>query len=229
MIIEAITVTVFSHTVERESDIEGHDHPAASPRRGQTALLTVEAGAAQGLALAPVEAVRPYVMDRWVRPRLLGEDPLRIAMLWHRLYRLQRGSGGMLAERTLSAVEAALWDLVGKVAGQPVWKLLGGERDRVPAYASTMCGDALAGGLSSPDDYGAFAKTLVARGYQAIKLHSWMPPVVAAPDPRRDLAACAAARAAAGPDVALMLDSYHWYDRDQALWLGRGLEELDFA
>jgi L-alanine-DL-glutamate epimerase-like enolase superfamily enzyme len=228
MKIAAITVTVFGHTVGREDDIEGHAHPA-SPRQGQTALLTIEADEAQGLALAPVEAVRPYVMDRWVRPRLLGEDPLRIAMLWHRLYRLQRGSGGMLAERTLSAVEAALWDLVGKVAGQPVWKLLGGDRDRVPAYASTMCGDDLPGGLGSPEDYGAFARTLVARGYKAIKLHSWMPPVVAVPDPRRDLAACAAVREAAGPDIALMLDSYHWYARDQALWLGRGLEELGFA
>ncbi|MGH6913361.1 MAG: enolase C-terminal domain-like protein, partial [Geminicoccales bacterium] len=228
MIIEAINVTVFRHTVARASDIEGHAHPA-SPRQGQTALLTIEAGDAQGQALAPVEAVRPHVMDRWVRPRLVGEDPARIAMLWHRLYRLQRGSGGMLPERTLSAVEAALWDLAGKAAGQPVWKLLGGERDRVPAYASTMCGDDLEGGLATPEDYGAFARTLAARGYRAIKLHSWMPPVVETPDPRRDLAACRAVRDAVGPDIALMLDSYHWYDRDQALWLGRGLEELGFA
>lgn len=53
----------------------------------------------------------------------------------------------------------------------PVYKLLGGYRDTVPAYGSTMCGDDLPGGLSTPEEYAAFAEKLVARGYKAIKLH----------------------------------------------------------
>lgn len=54
----------------------------------------------------------------------------------------------------------------------PVYKLLGGFRDKVPAYGSTMCGDDLPGGLSTPEEYACFAEKLVARGYKAIKLHT---------------------------------------------------------
>lgn len=49
----------------------------------------------------------------------------------------------------------------------PVYKLLGGYRDTVPAYGSTMCGDDLPGGLSTPEEYAAFAEKLVTRGYKA--------------------------------------------------------------
>ena len=171
----------------------------------------------------------PIVIVVLAARSLVGEDPAHIAELWHRLYRLQRGSGGNLTERTLAYVETALWDLAGRRAGMPVWQMLGGARARVPAYGSTMCGDNLDGGLGSPEDYAAFGRQLVERGYKAIKLHTWMPPVVTEPDPRRDLKACAAMRDAVGPDVDLMLDSYHWYSREDALWLGRGLEELAFT
>ena len=66
------------------------------------------------------------------------------------------------------------------------------------------------------------------RGYPAFKLHTWQPPMAGAPDPRRDVAACAAVREAVGPDVPLMLDPYHYYNREQALYLGRELEKLGF-
>ena len=56
---------------------------------------------------------------------------------------------GTITDRLLAAVDLALWDLAGRVAGMPVYKLLGGYRDKMPAYASTMCGDDLEGGLSS--------------------------------------------------------------------------------
>lgn len=108
-------------------------------------------------------------------------------------------------------------------------KLIGGYRDKVPAYGSTMCGDELPGGLSTPEEYGRFAETLVKRGYKAIKLHTWMPPVSFAPSVSMDIKACAAVREAVGPDIALMIDGYHWYSRTEALTIGRALEKLDFA
>ena len=76
-----------------------------------------------------------------------------------------------------SVEQIRLWDLAGRKLGVPVWKLLGGYRDRVPAYGSTMCGDEIPGGLATPEDYARFAENLVRQGYQAIKLHTWMPPV----------------------------------------------------
>jgi L-alanine-DL-glutamate epimerase-like enolase superfamily enzyme len=91
-----------------------------------------------------------------------------------------------------------------------------------------MCGDDLPGGLDTPEAYARFALRCRERGYPAFKLHTWQPPVPGAPDPRRDVAACAAVRDAVGPDVPLMLDPYHYYGREEALYLGRALEELDY-
>lgn len=141
----------------------------------------------------------------------------------------QRGSANQLTDRALAVAEQAIWDLIGRSLNVPVHKLLGGYREKVPAYGSTMCGDELEGGLSTPEEYGRFAEKLVQRGYQAIKLHTWMPPVSFAPSPKMDVKACAAVREAVGPDVALMLDGYHWYSRSDALYIGRELQKLNFA
>src|SRR3954470_18995407 len=70
-----------------------------------------------------------------VRPRLLGEDALDRERLWQRLWALDRG--GDLPVFSTSAVDVALWDIAGKAAGLPLWKLLGGARSSLPAYASS--------------------------------------------------------------------------------------------
>lgn len=103
---------------------------------------------------------------------LVGQDPFNRERIWQDLNHWQRGSAHQLTERALSFVEQALWDLIGRSLRMPVYKLLGGYRDTVPAYGSTMCGDDLPGGLSTPEEYAAFAEKLVARGYKAIKLHT---------------------------------------------------------
>jgi L-alanine-DL-glutamate epimerase-like enolase superfamily enzyme len=72
----------------------------------------------------------------------------------------------------------------------------------------------------------ALIAILAPYGYRALKLHTWMP--LYGPDLRRDIAACRAVRAAVGPDIALMLDPYHAYTREEALYLGRALEDLQF-
>jgi L-alanine-DL-glutamate epimerase-like enolase superfamily enzyme len=227
--IESINVSVFTYPTRRCSDSAGHSHPGEESQ-AKMALLTITADDGTcGYALAPPEVVRPYVVETFFRPVLVGQDPFRREQLWQALSHWQRGSAHQLTERALSFVEQALWDLAGRKLNMPVWKLLGGYRDRVPAYGSTMCGDDLPGGLSTPEEYGRFAETLVARGYKAIKLHTWMPPVSFAPNPQMDVKACAAVREAVGPDIALMLDGYHWYSRSEALWIGRELEKLSFA
>ena len=66
------------------------------------------------------------------------------------------------------------------------------------------------------------------QGYKAVKLHGWMPPIEGAPDPKKDIMACAAVREAVGDDIPLMLDSYHFYSRLEALWIGKELEKLNF-
>jgi L-alanine-DL-glutamate epimerase-like enolase superfamily enzyme len=226
--ISSVGVRVFKTLSWTVRDSDGHTHPG--PEHGvEAALLTVrDTDGSEGHCLCAAEAVRPYVLDNYVRKVLLGEDGFMRERIWNRLYRMQRGSGGQLTDRAVGFVDEALHDLAGRKLDMPVWKLLGGAREKVPAYASTMCGDDVEGGLATPQDYAAFAETLVAEGYGAIKLHTWMPPVPGAPDPERDAEACAAVRDAVGPSIALMLDANHWYTRTQALRLGRALEELGF-
>ena len=229
MRIVEVAARVFTYETRTVMDSDGHSHPGPA-REARQALLTITCDdGTVGHTIAPPHTVREDLLAEFVRPVLVGADPLRTEKLWYALYRWQRGSGGRLTDRSLCAVDLALWDLVGKAAGQPVWKLLGGYRDRVPAYASTMCGDDLEGGLRTPEDYGRFARWLVQeRGYRAVKLHTWMPPIPGAPDVRLDYRACAAVREAVGSDVPLMLDPNHWYSRSDALWLGQRLEELGY-
>ena len=223
-----VSVRVFQHTSKIVRDSDGHQHPGAAHRVRQ-ALLTITADdGSQGHCFSPTEVVRPHLVDGFVKTVLLGQDPFDRERLWQGLAHWQRGSTGQLGDRTLAIVDMALWDLAGRKLGVPVYKLIGAYRDKVPAYASTMCGDEEPGGLATPDDYARFAESLLARGYKAIKLHTWMKPVSFAPDPKMDVKACAAVREAVGPDVSLMLDAYHGYSRSDALWLGREIQKLGY-
>ncbi|NKI75653.1 enolase [Dickeya sp. CFBP 2040] len=229
MKIASIDVTVFTYPTRRVSDSAGHSHPG-DEHQASMALLTITTDSGhKGYAFAPPEVVRPYVINSFFRKVLIGQDPFDRERLWQELAHWQRGSANQLTDRALAIIEQALWDLAGRALNMPVYKLLGGYRDKVPAYGSTMCGDELKGGLSTPDEYGQFAEQLVQRGYKAIKLHTWMPPVSFAPSPKMDVKACAAVREAVGPDICLMLDGYHWYSRSEALYIGRELQKLNFT
>lgn len=229
MKIKDVGVRTFWFTTHEELDSDGHAHPGPA-RKVKKALLTITAeDGTQGHAFGSPEQIRPYLIERFVKPVVLGEDAHARERMWQGLAHWQRGSGGQLSDRTLAVVDCALWDLAGKLAGLPVYKMIGAWRDKVPTYGSIMCGDELEGGLATPDDYGRFAEWLVKRGYQAIKLHTWMPPVSWSPNIEMDLKACAAVREAVGPRFPLMLDAYHWYSREEAYQLGKGLEALNFT
>lgn len=228
MIITDVRVTTFRHTVFTDKDSDGHTHPSA-PRQTTSSILTIEAEGASGHIHAPTELLRPFVINAFLRKVLIGENALMREKLWHSLAHWQRGSAGNLTDRILALVDLALWDLAGNALGTPVYKLIGGYRDKVPAYASTMCGDEIPGGLKTPEDYGRFADWCKnVRGYKAIKLHTWMPPVSFAPSVDMDIKACAAVREAVGPDFPLMLDASHWYSRQEALRLGKAVQALGF-
>ena len=227
-VIERVELRTFRTVSRIVHDEDGHAHPGPEHAIEEAVLAIADSDGAEGYCLCSADPLRPAVLDGYVRQALRGEDPFRREMLWQRLYRMQRGSVGQFSDRALAYVDLALWDLAGRKLAVPVWKLAGGARSSVPAYASTMCGDEVQGGLRTPEDYAAFAVSLVARGYKAIKLHTWMPPVPFAPDPANDARACAAVREAVGPDIALMIDANHWYSRQEALQLGRALQQLDF-
>lgn len=223
MKIADVKVTGFRFTSEMVRDGEWHSHPGKPHDAVQNLVTIVSDTGLEGHYIGPMV---PSVI-REIRPMLIGEDPMYRERIWRRLVQLQRLKTE-LNERTLCAIDLALWDLCGKIAGLPVWKLLGGYRDKVPAYGSIMVGDDLEDGLKTPRQYADYAVKLVERGYKAIKLHTWMPPIIPSPSIEMDLEACAMVREAVGPDIGLMLDPYHFYSREEAYRLAKGLEKLDF-
>jgi len=220
-----LVVERFRYESETVRDSEGHSHPGPRHEASGSLLRVMTDEGIEGYALGGNLASIVEI----ARPLLVGEDPLYRERIWQGLRERQRLHLGSFSDAVLASVDEALWDLAGRACGQPVFKLLGAYRDRVMAYASTMCGDDLIGGLNTPEAYADFALACLERGYRAFKLHTWQPPVVGAPDVRRDVEACVAVRKAVGDRMALMLDPYHYYSRIDACYLGRALQELDFA
>jgi L-alanine-DL-glutamate epimerase-like enolase superfamily enzyme len=143
------------------------------------------------------------------RAYLTGKDPRYVEAISQQLtFGLERPSMGA------SAIDIALWDLLGKIHGEPVYRLLGAARDRIRAYASTYSYETL-------DEYVAIALASQQAGFTALKLHAH-----GVPD--KDIRVCAAVREAVGPDMDLMLDPVNTYDRQGALKVGRALEALDY-
>ena len=222
-IVDVVTET-FRYKTRVVRDTEGHSHPGPEHDATQTLLRLVTDEGVEGYCFGgPIEPIQ-----RLLKPALIGQDPFYRERIWSHFSEWQRLHLTVLSDKALAAVDLALWDLAGRALGQPVHRLLGAYRDKVRAYASTMCGDDLPGGLDTPQAYGEFAVQCKERGYTAFKLHTWMPPIPGAPDPRRDVAACRAVREAVGDDMPLMLDPFHNYSRVQARFIGRELEKLGF-
>ncbi len=100
---------------------------------------------------------------------LIGKPALERERNYVAMRRLTKHVG----EVGIGALDIALWDLAGKHHGAPVYELLGGHRTRLPAYASTLHGDRLPGGLSSPEAYADFAEQCLEMGYPGFKMHGW--------------------------------------------------------
>ena len=226
MKITDVTVQTFTYTSNTVRDSEGHGHPGPE-HEATSSLLTIHTD--EGVKGYCFGGMPKPVLENAVKIEVIGEDPFYREKIWQGLKERQRLNLTTLNDKILTVIDLALWDLAGRALEQPVHKLLGASRDKVPAYASTMCGDDLEGGLDTPEAYADFARWCVQeRGYPAFKLHTWQPPIPGAPNPKRDVAACAAVRDALGPDVDLMLDPYHYYDRLDALYLANGIHELGY-
>ena len=220
-VITSVEMRPFTYPTSTMADAEGHGHPGPARQATNVVLRIATRGGAEGYAFD----VNPATVTV-VRGLLVGRGAFEREAIWRDLRRLQRLYRRNLMDEDVATIDQALWDLMGRSLGLPVHQLLGSFRDRVPAYASTMCGDDLPDGLGTPQAYAEFAAHCQAVGYRALKLHTWMPPYGA--DVQRDIEACRAVRERVGPDMPLMLDPHHDYSREEALYLGRALEELDF-
>lgn len=219
-----VKVTQVHYTSYMVRDGEFHSHPGKG-HDAKMSLLSIECD--NGIVGYYEGPMVKSVIEGGCRQLLMGEDPLYRERIYRRLLQYQRLQTE-LNERTFCAIDLALWDIAGKALNLPVYKILGAYRDKVRCYGSIMVGDDIKGGLDTPEAYAEYSVKLVKQGYKALKLHTWMPPIIPEPSVDMDLAACKAVREAVGPDIPLMLDPYHYYSREEALRLARGLEKLDF-
>ena len=219
-----IKSSIFRYRSMWVRDYEGHPHPGPEHWETNNMLTIMTDEGAEGYFF---NGPSQEVVDTLIKPALLGEDPFFREKIWQRLRRMQKLRRS-LHDMMIAHVDCALWDLAGRFLNVPVYRMIGASRTHIPAYASICPGDDIPGGLSTPEEYAIFSEKLVEEGYKAIKLHTWMPPIPGAPDVRRDLTACSAVREAVGPDITLMLDPHHHYDRQEALYLAQGIEKLGY-
>jgi L-alanine-DL-glutamate epimerase-like enolase superfamily enzyme len=150
----------------------------------------------------------------------IGEDPLRIERI---IAKLRNGTGdscgpGGIFTLALSAIDIALWDIKGKALGQPLWKLLGGHRDRVATYAS----GSLRRGLSDEQAQRA-ARILVQKGFVEMKTQMALP---GNPTPADEIRRVRVVREAIGPDIKLMCDINQRWRPEQAIDIGSRIEDV---
>lgn len=149
-----------------------------------------------GLSTRFFEQVRATV--RWLMPHLIGQDPLEIGRLWQKMYSLTHQWGRRGVETyALSGIDIALWDLMGKITGQPIHHLLGTVHNELPAYYAPS--------LKPSGEIAAEAAEAVEAGFRAIKVRTGL-------GETEDLAIVREVRRAVGEDVVVMVDPNMAYD-----------------
>ena len=184
------------------------------------------------VAKAFIESPGTHTMDQCVKDILIGSDPLKIDDLWSKIYvgtamTGRRGAG----VNAISAVDMALWDIMGKYENKPVFELMGGKKqDEVIPYASLQpVGHSFQEYKDSLVEWATKAKDL---GFRAVKSEVTLngPYAHSGLNEHDDKATevVAAVRKALGPDIKLMIDvQYRWLNADEALPIVKDWEEFD--
>jgi len=156
-----------------------------------------DAGSSPRVIRSIIDAPTYFTLCRSLRELLIGRDPLEISAIWEELYRMTMWAGRRGAYiHAISAIDVALWDIMGKALNQPVYKLLGGAFQReIRCYASYVMPD-------TPEEAARLAGKAVQEGWPALKM-GWFP---CASDPDLDLAIVKACREGATPATKVMLD-----------------------
>ena len=181
-------------------------------------IVSDEGTVGYGESYGPPEAICPTI-DRLLKPVILKADPCDVEVLWEKMYNTLRDSGQKgIAVASISGIDIALWDLIGKELNKPIHKLIGGSfRDKVMAYATGLYQKRKDDPVKDLVDEAA---TYVQQGFKAMKMKIGF-------GPDRDLKNVKAVREAIGSNVLLMVDANHAYDARTAIRLGRNIEKYD--
>jgi L-talarate/galactarate dehydratase len=148
--------------------------------------------------------------------QLIGQDPTRPEAAWRKLVSGGWGPGGV-GNMAAAALDIAVWDLAGKAAGQPLYRLLGGANDRIPVYASLRLGRSEPA-ARLPD----IAHALVDQGFQAMKMNLAGQGTLAA-----DVERVRLVRDAIGPDVKLLADVNSNWTASDSIRAGHAIAEYN--
>jgi len=144
--------------------------------------------------------------------RFLGKDPLMTEQLWQDLWELDRAE--RLQVDAFSMVDLACWDIKSQKANMPLYKMMGGNSDKVQAYASTVT-------WFTMDEYERHIKECMEEGFTAFKLHGWG-------DVKRDIELSANLRKWTGDDAVLLFDASAGFCYEEAVKFGRALEQYGY-
>jgi L-alanine-DL-glutamate epimerase-like enolase superfamily enzyme len=159
------------------------------------------------------------LIDAMIKPLVFGEDPHFTEKIWQKA-RTRDRLGGHFPRYLYGPVDVALWDVCAKRANLPLYQYLGAHDDKILAYASS-------GYYPTADEYAADALKAKEQGYTAYKLH---PPSMIERGPAylKDVKACETVRRAVGDEMVLMSDPVASYNLQQATYVGRALERLNY-
>ena len=152
---------------------------------------------------------------QFLKRSVVGRDPFDTERIWEDMWKAGHGSRRGIGTMVLGAIDTALWDIKGKACGLPLYKLLGGYTDRVPAYVSRGFR-----GLG-PAEVADSMELALAEGAPGVKMFVGGIPI------RDDVERVRIARQTLGPDVKLMIDASSSYRHHEAIVFARAVEEYD--
>jgi len=163
----------------------------------------------------PTPEITAFVLDVF-KPLVVGEDPFEVEKIWEKVYWTHYGNCRRGAPmRALSYIDIALWDIIGKACRQPIHRLLGGHRNKVPAYGS---------GINLPLPVEELVKQnrmFVEMGFRMVKMK------IGQRDMSQDLKRIKAVRDAIGYDIDLAVDANNMYGVNTAITMARRMERYE--
>ena len=178
---------------------------------GKLGVVTVETdeGVSGNAFLRAPEHTAPNLIQ-YLKPIVMGANPQDIGSLWWRMWKMNRAA----SIASIGAIDICLWDINGKIANQPIHRLLGTCKEKVPVYSSTAFHE-------TTEEYVEEALLFKDKGWLSHKIHPHG-------DPAKDIEISGAIREAVGGDMKLMLDSMWAYQYEDAMRVGRAIEDFDY-
>ena len=217
--------SIKSHVLRYELDKElGYSQQYYKHRTAHLVEIETDEGiTGWGECFGPgnIALANKYIVEKVIQPLIIGEDPINKEYIWHKVYNLLRDSGqkGMPIQ-ALSGIDIALWDILAKKAKMPLYQLLGGKtNNKIPVYGYGMMLQ-----KKSVEElcelFKKEANQIKEKNFKAMKMKVGL-------GPKEDLKLVSAVREVIGDDFKLMVDANHAYNKNDALYVGRGLDEME--